>query len=123
MRRAMSRNSSRIAGASMKNSTAGYAAPRSGWAMKVVIAPCLVAISTVCSIMACSSDEFGGLDILILEDGIGVVDRAGQLLGIAGGQAVDGLGDIFDRLHAVLVGLVDQPVHGHAWRVDQSRRD
>src|SRR5262245_16340844 len=46
----MSRSSSRIPGASIRNSTGGCS-PRSGRQMKVSIAPSLVAISTVCSIM------------------------------------------------------------------------
>ena len=46
----MSRNSSRMPGASISNKTAGYGPPRSGWQIKVSIAPSLVAMSRVCSI-------------------------------------------------------------------------
>src|SRR5579859_397463 len=101
----MSRNSSRIAGASMKNSTTGCGPSRSGWTMKVVVAPCLVGMSIVCSIMAhqlSGSDQFRGFDLLLLEERLGVVDRAGQGLRVARGQAVDRLGDVLDRLHPVL---------------------
>src|SRR5690242_2423292 len=108
----MSRSSSRIAGASMKNSTTGCGPCRSGCTMKVVVAPCLVGMSTVCSIMWL--DQLRRLDGELLQEGFGVIDRAGQRLGIARSQAIDRLGDELDRLHPVLGGLVDQAVHRHA---------
>src|SRR5271154_3947573 len=47
----MSRNSSRIPGASISSITAGCGPPRSGWQIKVSIAPSAVVTSSVCSIM------------------------------------------------------------------------
>src|SRR3989338_519538 len=47
----MSRSSSRIAGASMKNRITGCGPPRSGWTMKVVVAPSFVGMSSWRSIM------------------------------------------------------------------------
>src|SRR6185369_12727655 len=109
----MSRSSSRMPGASMKNSTTGCGPSRSGWAMKVVAAPSLVAISIVCSIMP--SDQLHRLDAEFLQERLCVVDRAGQGLGVAGRQPIDRLGDELDRLDPVLGGLVDQAVHRDAW--------
>src|SRR5258707_158293 len=112
MRRAMSRSSSRIAGASMKNSTTGYGPSRSGWTMEVVVAACLVAISTVCSIIWLH--QLHRLYALLLQERLGVVDGARERLGIARRQAIDGFGDELDGLHAVLGLLVDQAVHSDA---------
>src|SRR5579862_7859906 len=104
----MSRSSSRIAGASMKNSTTGWAPSRSGWTMKVVVAPSLVAISTVCSIMRL--DQLRRLDAVGLQERLGVTYCSREGLWIGDRELIDRLGDIFDRLDAVLGGLVDQAV-------------
>src|SRR5215213_7201629 len=117
----MSRSSSRTAGASMKNRTIGCGASRSGWTMKVVVAPSLVAISMVCSIMR--SDELRRLEVHLLQHGRGMIDAAGHGLRVARGQLVDRLGDVFDRRDPVPGLLGDQAVDGDPGRVHQAGRD
>jgi len=56
----MSRSSSRIAGASMKNRMTGCGPSRSGWTTKVVVAPSRVAMSTWFSIMEVSRPKRQG---------------------------------------------------------------
>src|ERR1700761_7032190 len=68
-------------------------------------------------------DQYGRPEAKLLEQRLGIVDAAGHGLGIAARQLVNGLGDIFDRLPAVLGALVDQAVHRHAGRVDETGRD
>src|SRR5947209_722331 len=54
----MSRSSSRMPGASMRNRTGGHGPPRSGRTTNVSIAPSLVAMSSVCSIIGSSPGLF-----------------------------------------------------------------